>query len=265
MNLFTESDSDFLIERYDAVLDPAAFDGVLFAEDFTLNGEPAAVDAAPAVSAAEPAPTLTEADVQSARMLGYQDGVQAGLHEACGRTRLAEEAACGALDRALAAATTAAQETVRETADTLTRTILRTLAALLPELCATHGAAEAASLLRALLPMLAQQPRLTLRANPLTMKVLQRAAAAHDNDTATRISFIATDAVAEGDVTLQWQDGAATRDTTAVLQQLRMALAPLGVGAQRDPLRDTKPPPQPARQPAPELHTSQKMELAHAD
>jgi flagellar assembly protein FliH len=224
--LSTDQDQDFIVERFDAAPDPEALCGVLFAEEFE------AVDALPdppmpAAPQPPPAPALTEADLAAARMAGYEDGLQAALTDLAGRARLAQEAAMATLTQALTGARDDAARATRDCAETLSRVVLRMLADLLPELSARHGAAEAAGLVAALLPMLSQQPRLAIRAHPHTLPLLQHAVAAHAGE--TRIGLIGSPALAEGDVSIEWQDGAATRDSSRLLAQIAAALAPLGI------------------------------------
>ncbi len=253
----TEFDQDFIIERFDASPDPAALGGVLFAEEFDAL-ETAISPAPPA--APEPPPALTDADLAAARAIAYQEGLRAGLEEAEGRARLAEEAASTALTQALADARDRGVETIRASAQTLSQTIMCAFASLLPEFSAQHGPAEAAGLVEGLLPMLSQQPRLAIRAHPQTLPALQRAVAAHAGE--ARISLTGNAALAEGDVTIDWQDGGAVRDTALLLAECRAALKPLGI----DPApRAEASSERAAQQVRPALAPHRAMEMADAN
>jgi hypothetical protein len=226
-------DGYFAIERFDLPNDGHSLGGVLFAEDFELPLPPRADTPA----AAPPPPPPTEADVQASRALGFAAGIEAGLSEATARARLAQEAASIALAQCLATAEQAAVTAAHTAAETAARVILTSLAALLPDLSSAHGAAEAVALARDLLPLLAHQPRLALRANSTTLTALEPLVAAG------RITTIAADSCADGDLTIEWQHGSAARDATAVLHDLRKVLAPLApLGQAAAPQPTTAPP-----------------------
>jgi hypothetical protein len=225
--LSIEQDDGFIIERFDASPDLAGLGGVLFAEDFDLVNH-AAADAGTNAAAEAAPPAPTEADMHAANLRGYQDGFRAALEDVTNRTGLAAEVALRALAEHVQAAQAAAAQAAQGSASAMAERILLAVGELLPELCAEHGPAEAAALAAALLPMLARQPILTVRANPRTLAALQRVIAAQQGD--ARISQTANDAMEDGDLAIAWQDGLACRDTAALRGQAAAALRTIGIG-----------------------------------
>lgn len=225
----TDTPTRFTVEDFDAPPDPLALAGVLFADDFDLDPAPATAPPAP--------PPLTAADLHAARAVGFAEGEAAAIAETKLRAAGAAAAAQQALERALASAGAACGVAAEAASRALAHTMLQALATVLPELCAQHGAGEAAALAQALLPLLVQQPRIVIRANPHTLPALRPIAEAQTS--AERISLIATDALAEADVSIAWQDGVATRDSAAMLRELGGLLSPLGVTLPAPPVRSS--------------------------
>ena len=229
----TDPSQSFLIERFD-IVQSGALAGVLFAEDFELI-DPSTPTFAKASPAPEPPPKLpTEADLREAHAQGVEQGRCAALDGLGAQQQAAEAAACDALTAALASARQAAGQAAAEAARTTGLTVLKALATVLPELCSRHGAGEVEALLKTLLTMLHQQPDLVVRANPHTLTVLRRVVSSHALQGSDHIQLIATDALAEGDVAIDWHDGAATRDDRALQDEVRRFLQPLERAAERE-------------------------------
>jgi flagellar assembly protein FliH len=195
--------------------------GVLFAEDFDLPARPDE----PAVIA----PEFTAQELAAAREAGFAAGRDLGLAEAAVET----EAALAVASRSVAAQITAlgaeAQAAAEAAARAVAQLLLDTLAALFPTVCARHGAAEAEAVLRALVPGLATEPALALRANPRLLPGLRAELARLDPALAARTDFTPSELAAPGDIALAWQHGSAERSAAAMWAAVAGALAPAGL------------------------------------
>lgn len=186
----------------------------------------------------EPEPELPayyEADLARVREEGYRAGHEAGL--AAGREQGRAEAETAAQDRVSAAMARAADglgllvkdldatEARREAAALdLAVTLVRKL---FPALHRRHGLREAEALIAQTLDRLRQQPRVVIRAAEDMAEPLKErseaivARAGFDG----KLSLIADDTLADGDVQVEWSDGAAHRDTERLWQEIDAAIA----------------------------------------
>ncbi len=202
---------------------PRAPAGVLFAEDFDLPE-----DAAPA----EPEvirPTFTADELAEVRATAYAEGRELGFAEAAAEHEVALEAAARTVAAQLATLRTEAHAAAEAAAHTVAQLLLETLAALFPTLCARHGAAEAAAVLRAILPGLSDEPALALRANPRLLPALRGELARLDPELAGRTAFVPSEIAAPGDIAMSWQHGSATRDAASLWTAVADALALAGL------------------------------------
>ena len=133
---------------------------------------------------------------------------------------------------AIADALAAAQQQACTLADTVAegvvRAILSVVAGLLPELCARHGGAEVRTLLRHLLPTLAQQPRIAVRVNSAVLDDVRGDLALLDEDLAACVVLTAAPLL-PGDVRVSWTDGSLVRDQAAISVKVAAALTELGL------------------------------------
>ena len=243
----TKEADDFFIERFD-LADRGPLAGVLFAEDFETTGlTPTTCVNANAAPDLPPQPP-TENDLREAYAQGLEQGRRGALADLGAQQQTAEAAACDAFTTALASARQTAGEAAAEAAHTASSTMLKAFATVLPELCSRHGAAEAEALLNALLTMFHPRLDLVIRANPHTMSVLRRAIAVQTGETTAQIQMIVTDAFAEGDIAIDWQDGLATRDTGLLQDEVRRLLLPFECAPDR---ATTVPHPLDSRPPGP--------------
>ena len=141
-----------------------------------------------------------------------------------------------ALDRTLASMAGQLRDAGREAsavaeaaAEETARLLLRVLAAMMPALCARHGAADAVTLVRAVVPSLLHEPRVTIRVNPHVRDAIGAELARVAPDWSDRIALIATDAMAPGDARVTWDNGTASRDVAELWDQVIARLAPLGL------------------------------------
>ena len=206
--------------------EPAAARGlVLFDEEFEAAPS---TDQSEGVAPIVDATIFTAADLAAACESSRREGRDLGFAEAAA----AQEAALDAAATSVAAQIAALRDEQRRHTDSAAAAVagllLETLAALFPALCARHGAAEAAAVLRAVLPGLAGAPALTLRANPTLLDRLGAELARLDPDLAARTTLVASELAAPGDVALAWQHGQATREARALWNAVEAALAPAG-------------------------------------
>lgn len=199
--------------------------GVLFAEDFDAPAAPE-----PEVIAPGSAPRgLTDADVAAARADAWAEGHGAGRAAAEAAAATALAGAVAALAREMTGLREELRASAETAADALARLLLDTLAALFPALSARHGAAEARAVVRALLPGLALEPDIVIRANPATAPALAEEVARALPDETGRVRVVPDPAMGPGDVRLRWHGGTAVRDGAALWEEIAAALAPAGL------------------------------------
>ncbi len=199
--------------------------GVLYAEDFDAD------ENAPAAAVAEPepepvaAPVFTLDDLAVARAEARASGrVEAEAGLTASRARMLELIATGLTEASQAAAAIAEQR-----AEAIARLMLSAMVACLPALCSQHGVVELRALVRAILPDLTEEPRITVRVNPHMASAMAAEIAALDTEFAERITLLPTDAIVPGDARITWQDGQAVRDAGQARRTLQDALAALGL------------------------------------
>jgi flagellar biosynthesis/type III secretory pathway protein FliH len=112
-------------------------------------------------------------------------------------------------------------------AASIARLLIDSLDATFPALCARYGEAEVRSLVRIIVPALTQEPCITVRAHPRTAEAVAEEIARLDPELSTRVQTVACDAMAPGDVRVIWRNGVATRDATALWEQVVGVLAPI--------------------------------------
>ncbi len=199
--------------------------GILFLEDF----EPG--EAPPAPAPVAPAPALTDADLARAREAAHAEGYEQGLAQA--RSEGAE--ATGRALETIAAFMHSVGETAARAAESHAKAVaallLATLGALLPRLSDRFGAEEAAAIALALRPGLRHQPAICVRAHPRTCAPIAAAMTEAlrdlDPELCARMRFVEAPAMLPGDVRIEWDDGAAVRDTAALWADVAAILSPL--------------------------------------
>ncbi len=176
---------------------------------------------------AEPAPDAAElAELRDgAYAQGRADERVALAAERSDAAALTLRALADALQDARHEAASVAEAAAEETA----RLLLRVLGTMMPALCARHGGADVAALVRAVVPALAHEPRVTIRVSPHVRAEVQAQLAAVAEEWGERIKLIATDAMAPGDVRIAWDSGTASRDVGELWNGVVAQLAPLGL------------------------------------
>lgn len=194
---------------------------LLFADDFDLAAEPTEPEVIEPVFAA--------ADLVEAREEGWHDGHTAALAEAAASDAAATRQTIATIASELAATREAAAMQAAEAAEAIARLLLGSLAAVLPALCTQHGEAETQALLRAVLPALTQEPEVTVRISARGAESASRELAQLDPDLAARVRVVSCDTLPFGDVRISWRNGTATRDASALWQQVAAILMPAGL------------------------------------
>ena len=195
--------------------------GVLYAEDFDLDGAAPAETAEPEVID----PVFTAAELDAAR----DEGRAAGRIEAERGLAAARGHMLGLLATGVADAKDAAAAVVEAAAEGVAKCMLGALAACLPALCERHGADELRALARYVLPAMHDEPRITVRVNPHMIAAMQAEVAALDSEIAERVHLLPTDAIAPGDARISWAEGSAVRDAGRARLAVEDALAALGL------------------------------------
>jgi flagellar assembly protein FliH len=201
--------------------------GILYAEDFDDVPNQPIVDAE---ASAEPVETpLTQDDLDRACAAAVAAAKSQWENEAQQiRTNL-----IGIISTALAAARDAAEQIALETAEAAVATILAMLSGALPHFCNEHGNAEVRALVDRLLPTLRTEPRVVVRVHPDLVPELRREFLDLQADISGTL-VVNPAAVERGDVKIEWENGALSRDTRQILQAMQDALGQLGLQQPRE-------------------------------
>lgn len=206
--------------------------GVLYAEDFDAPEPATAARAAPPSPVPVPAepvviePTFSLTELQRATERARQEERMAARQQAEQDAAMLRTQALVQLADAVAQSRSEAARIAAEVAEAITQTLLATIAALLPAFSAAHGQAEAAALLRLLLPAMANEPRLTVRAHPALVAGLRQETRALLEAGNTVVEWIDSETMDPGDIAVRWQDGSMIRDTNALCAEVRALLVP---------------------------------------
>lgn len=204
---------------------------VLFEEDFAAPRQ--ARHAAEPVPPREPAaPSFSEAELEDARRAAFREGKDAGRTAARAEAEAAGQAALVAIASELTASARAAEVATAEAAEAAVRLVIGTLSALHPSLSQVLAGADIATMVARIAPLLAGEPKLTIRLCPPLIETVGpglRAVAA-DAGYQGEITLRPDPAVAPDGAAISWSAGAALRDPPALRQGLIEALASLGLG-----------------------------------
>ena len=129
----------------------------------------------------------------------------------------------------LATARAEAASIAEQSSEAIARVVMSCFASAFPALSARHGEGEVTALLREILPALHREPAITVRVSPHTAAAMAREIDALDADLAARVRIVPTDAVSLGDARINWENGAATRDSASLWRQIENILAPAGL------------------------------------
>lgn len=176
-------------------------------------------------------PSYSAAELEEARRASFREGQDAGRTAATQEADAQGRAALASLARALPSAMEDARRVQDAAAEGAARLVLGALIALHPALSGTLAEADILAMARALLPALADEPRLTVYLSPAIAEALrdrleQAAATAHFGG---RLDLRADDAMASDAATLTWSSGEASRDPARARAALIEALGTLGL------------------------------------
>jgi flagellar biosynthesis/type III secretory pathway protein FliH len=204
--------------------------GILYIEDF--DAEPIEqIDPASVEPPLPEPPALTPDDLEAAREAGRAEGMQSALSDAALIQSQVFAACMQSLADAIGGAHTMLERLAREQAEDGARTMLAILQAAVPATLARHGMRETNAMVQALLPGLICEPELRVRTHPDFADVVRETLIGLLDREDTVLSVSADATLAAGDVRIAWLDGHAQRDTGAIWNDIRAALAPLGLPA----------------------------------
>lgn len=198
------------------------FLGILYAEDFDSSdeiSEPASTPVAPMFTLAELEAAQAAASCEAVLLAraSWEAGVSNLRVQLLGR---------------VAASVTAAKDSARllaeEVATETAKTVLAVLAGLLPHFCRSHGDEEMRTVLRQLLPQLAQQPRIIIRVHPAALDRVRQDLRELDSEITANVTVMTLDTLGQNDVRVGWANGALRRDSNAIAAALNAGLTELG-------------------------------------
>jgi len=203
---------------------------LLFDEDFEIpppSSEPEVIE-----------PLFTAAELYAARDEAARESRDATLAEIDATGRAATRLALTEIARQITAARADIVSIAEQSSQAIARLLVNCFATALPALSARHGPAEVAAVLRHILPILHNEPKITIRVNTHLVEALTKEFHSADADLAARLRLIPTDAVALGDARITWENGAATRDTATLWTQIENILAPAGLLSARQTTKE---------------------------
>ncbi len=213
---------------------PSARGGVVFFdEDFDLPP--------PSAAAPEPeiiVPVFSAEELAAAKEIAAAESRTAALGEAATSARAAASQALATVAAELIAARAEAAEIAEQSAEAIVRLLLDCFATAFPALSTRHGPEEVAAVLRAILPALHREPKVTVRVNPHTAAALTEEIRALDPDLTSNVRVVPTDALTRDEVRVAWENGTAVRDTKALWRQIEDVLAPAGLLTAKQTVRD---------------------------
>ena len=213
-------DSQFLSSREDDA------GGILYMEDFDsdLRAREPVVEDKPAS-----APVFTKADVEHARAEGRVEGLQSALTDATLTRAQLEAAALQSLADGLSAARVTLERVAAHHAAECVRAIIAVMSAAIPATMVRHGEFEIQAMLDILLPGLACEPELRVRASPELADTVRERLGERLPNHGIVLSVVGDTAFAFGDVDIVWEQGRARRDCNAIWQAIRSAVAPMNL------------------------------------
>jgi len=206
---------------------PSRAGGMSFAEDFDAEAPVETVEPSAEPEVIEP--HFTAEDIDVARTVAWEEGRRAGAAEvSAGQSALVAQSVA-AIRTALIETREEAAALARDTAETIARVLIESMAAMLPAFCADHGEGEVRAVAQAVLPGLLREPSLVIRVHPRLLGAVREEMSRLDPDLSTRVSLVPTDAMAPGDIRINWQDGAAQRDTGTLWRSVSDILCGTGL------------------------------------
>ncbi len=202
--------------------------GVLYAEDFD-DPQPVVELARPSAPTAEPIvidPTFSLADLHRAAERAQEEGRTFARQEAKLATAALSAAALSDIASALQRSRNDLEAVAQRSACATANTLLAMVAALLPNLARSQARDETAALLRLLLPAMLHEPDLSIRVHPAVADGLRQDLAALLAHSQTNVTWVTSDSMEPGDVSVRWDGGTMARDTTALCAQIAAFVMP---------------------------------------
>jgi flagellar assembly protein FliH len=194
---------------------------VLFDDDFDLPAPP------PEPEVIEP--VYSAAELLAAREEAARESRDIALAEAATSARAMAGQALAEITAQIVTARSETASVAEQSAEAIARLLMRCFATAFPALSARHGETEVTAVLRAILPMLHREPKITVRVSPKLIAALTEELQTVDSDVASGVRLIPTDTMAAGDARVSWEHGAATRDAASLWSQIENILAPAGL------------------------------------
>jgi hypothetical protein len=116
-----------------------------------------------------------------------------------------------------------------QAAEAIAHLLLDCFATAFPALCERHGDREVRAILHAVLPPLRQEPKITIRVDPVSAGPIVHEITRLDPDLLSRVDVISTDTMQGGDLRITWRNGSAVRDTGTLWREVSDILAPAGL------------------------------------
>lgn len=205
----------------------------LFDDDFDLPPAPESPEEPEVIE-----PTFSLAEYEAAREDAYRAGQASERAVAETERHAADRATLVAITASLDATRTDAARITEDAAAAIGGLLLDTLATLFPALCARFGDAEAQAVIRAILPVLRQEPRATVRIAPKLVPSVIDTITRVDADLMVRIDIEPDPTLPAGDVRVTWRNGEARRDARAVWREIGDILGQAGWPVPSSPAAD---------------------------
>ncbi len=202
--------------------------GVLYAEDFD-DPQPIVELARPSAPPVEPIvidPTFSLADLHRAAERAQEEGRALARQEAELATTALRAAALSDIASALQRSRNDLEAVAERSACATASTLLAMMASLLPAFARSQARDETAALLRLLLPAMLHEPDLSIRVHPAVADSLRQDLAALLADGQTNVTWVTSDSMEPGDVSVRWNGGTMVRDTTALCAQITALVMP---------------------------------------
>jgi flagellar biosynthesis/type III secretory pathway protein FliH len=196
----------------------------LFDEDFD---HPQAPPPPPEPEVIEP--VFTAAELEAAREAAWREGHDTARAEAGQSDTAAARESLARIAAQLDTAREEAGQVAEQAAEAIAHLLLNCFATTFPALCERYGADEVRAIVQAVLPPLRQEPKISIRLDPVTAGSIAGTLSRLDPDLVPRVDVIPTETMRTGDLRITWRNGNAIRDTAALWQEVAGILAPAGL------------------------------------
>ena len=221
------------MSRWSPEMRPYSPSGVLNAEDFDAQEPVVAPVKAPTLQI-EPIvvePTFSLADLRRAAERAQEEGRLQARRDAELEANLRRNEALAAIGVLLRQTKDELMAVALSSASATADTVLAMVASLLPALARSRAQDEAAALLRLLLPAMSHEPSLTVRAHPALIDNLRDDLSSLLDDAQTAVSWVGSDTMLQGDLSVRWSGGAMRRDSAALCSQIAALVMPQKIPA----------------------------------